>query len=413
MNQLIKNTNYPFSKFNYFLITILPITLLAGSLISNITIILIGIFFVIDLIQRKNFFLIKDYNFYFLIIINLYLIINSYFISVEPQSTIKAIGFFRFILLTYAIYFYFKIFDNSFLKVWAIIFLIVSFDIFYEFVIGKNILGFTSDYVGRIASFTGSELKIGGFYFGFLFISLAFFNNKKKTFFTLFFIFLILALLIGERSNFIKILIMYLLFLSFFLNISLIKRISIISSILIISLMIIFNIPNLKGKYSYLNIFSPINKIETTQSQNYLKQVIDNNRHFVHYQIALRIFEENIIFGKGFKSFRAESYNEKYFDQNLEFSIGHGATHPHQFHFEILSELGLIGYILVMTNFFYLIFRQKNLNKTFLNKSSILFLIASLVPILPSGSFFTSFGATIFFINYSFLIKSNIIDEKK
>ena len=56
---------------------------------------------------------------------------------------------------------------------------------------------------GRIASFTGDELKIGGFYFGFLFICLAFFfENKKKLFGLLFLIFFIIAILIGERSNF-------------------------------------------------------------------------------------------------------------------------------------------------------------------------------------------------------------------
>ena len=74
MNQLIKDKKYIFSKFNYILITILPVTLLAGSMISNTTVVLIGLFFIIDSIIRKNNFLLKDKNFYFLIIIYLYLI---------------------------------------------------------------------------------------------------------------------------------------------------------------------------------------------------------------------------------------------------------------------------------------------------------------------------------------------------
>ena len=45
--------------------------------------------------------------------------------------------------------------------------------------------------------------------------------------------------------------------------------------------------------------------------------------------------------------------------------------------------------------------------------SGFLFIIASLVPILPSGSFFTSYGATIFFINYSFLIRPNVSNKLK
>ena len=56
MNQLIKNKKYLFSKFNYVLIAILPITLLAGSMVSNVSVVLISLFFVIDCIIRKNNF---------------------------------------------------------------------------------------------------------------------------------------------------------------------------------------------------------------------------------------------------------------------------------------------------------------------------------------------------------------------
>ena len=74
MNQLIKDKKYIFSKLNYILITILPVTLLVGSMVSNITVVLIGLFFIIDSIIRKNNFFLRDKNFYFLIIIYLYLI---------------------------------------------------------------------------------------------------------------------------------------------------------------------------------------------------------------------------------------------------------------------------------------------------------------------------------------------------
>ena len=40
-------------------------------------------------------------------------------------------------------------------------------------------LGFQSTYPGRIASFTGDEMKIGNFYFALLFIVLSFFKEKK------------------------------------------------------------------------------------------------------------------------------------------------------------------------------------------------------------------------------------------
>ncbi len=407
MNQLIKDKKYLFSKFNYILITILPITLLVGSMASNITVVLISLFFVIDSIIRKNNFFLKDNNFYFLIVIYLYLIFNSIFISNHPDAFLKSLAFIRFILLAYALNFYFKIYNNSFLKTWAFTFLIVSFDILIEFFFGKNILGFESNYEGRIASFTGDELKIGGFYFGFLFICLAFFENKKKLFGLLLIIFFIIALLIGERSNFLKIFIMYFMYLLFFINISYIKKLVIIFLIPIFSFILINNSNVLEKRYkSLIRIFDQ-SKI------NYnLIELVKSDRHLTHYYISIKIFKENMIFGNGFKTFRTESYNKKYFDKNINFSVGHGSTHPHQLHFEILSEFGLIGYLLIMSNLLFILIRGLYGKKEFLMKSSQLFIFATLIPILPSGSFFTSYVATIFFINYSFLIKINNVIKK-
>ena len=86
--------------------------------------------------------------------------------------------------------------------------------------------------------------------------------------------------------------------------------------------------------------------------------------------------------------------------------------HPHQIHFEILSELGIIGYILIIFNLFYIIVNvfKKHQNNIFI-KSSLLFLVVSFVPIIPSGSFFTTYGAAIYWINYSLLIATLIKKE--
>ncbi len=411
MNQLIKDKNFLLSSLNYFLIAILPITILIGSLVSNITVILISIFFIADLIHRKNNFVLKDINFYFLLLIYFYLVFNSFFISENSQAPLKGLAFLRFILLSYAIFFYSKIFDYSFLKYWVIIFLIVSFDIVFEFFFGFNTLGIKSNYIGRIASFTGDELKIGGFYFGFLFLSLAFFS-EKKLFIPLLAIFFIISLVIGERSNFLKVSVMYFCFFLFFVNISLFKKFFFIILIFILTFFIANQSSNLKAKYNFIDIFGINQKIYNITDKNFINSVIKENRHFIHYKIAANIFKQNLLFGKGFKTYKIESYNKKYFDDNLEFSVGHGSTHPHQLHFEILSELGIIGYILIISNFIFLIFKQTSLKKHFLTKGSILFLIASLFPLLPSGSFFTSFVATIFFINYSFLINPRILIKK-
>ena len=43
----------------------------------------------------------------------------------------------------------------------------------------------------------------------------------------------------------------------------------------------------------------------------------------------------------------------KYFKENLKFTHQRCSTHPHQIHFELLSEQGLVGYFI-----FYFIFIQ-------------------------------------------------------
>ena len=45
-------------------------------------------------------------------------------------------------------------------------------------------------------------------------------------------------------------------------------------------------------------------------------------------------------------------------------------------------------------------------NKNYLTRSSILFLTATLIPILPSGGFFSGYSAVFFWINYAFLINA-------
>ena len=82
--------------------------------------------------------------------------------------------------MSYAIFYYFKFWKKQILKIWFIIFLVVSVDIIFELFFGFNMLGFESVYEGRIASFTGDEVKIGGFYFGFILLSLNFIYEKKN-----------------------------------------------------------------------------------------------------------------------------------------------------------------------------------------------------------------------------------------
>ena len=388
------------TKVNVFLIIFLPISLLLGSLILNLNILIIVLIFIAECTKKKNFFLFKEKSFIFLIIIWIYLIFNSIYVGETSDSIIRAVGFIRFIFLTFAIFFYLnldsKFYQNTIFKFWTYLFLIVSIDLIFETIFGKNILGYQSTYAGRLASFTGDELKIGGYYFGFISLALAYFYKSNKFSFIFFcVVFFVLSLLIGERANFVKVFLIYLGFIFFIIEMSLIKKMMIFLSLSIVGLLIVINSPHLKSKY-YNHIFNVYNDTKVSINQLEPEQIL-KNKYFSHYYTAINIFKNNPIFGIGLKEFRLESRKKEY--SPIKGAYGQG-MHPHQIHFEILSELGIIGYILIIFNLFYIIVNvfKKHQNNIFI-KSSLLFLVVSFVPIIPSGSFFTTYGAAIYWIN--------------
>ena len=115
----------------------------------------------------------------------------------------------------------------------------------------------------------------------------------------------------------------------------------------------------------------------------------------------------------GIKNFRVESYSSNY-EIDHKFNNVKGSTHPHQVHFEFLSETGLFGYlcfIIVMLGSLIISLKNYFINKNVYQLSGILFVSSSLIPLIPSGSFFTTYSSAIFWINFAVMIafkKNNI-----
>ena len=102
-------------------------------------------------------------------------------------------------------------------KSWFLIFLILSIDIIFELSYGYNLIGNSSYMESRIASFFGDELVAGAFYHGFVLFFLSYLVlQRSKNYILILSIILVLLLsfLIGERSNFIKLLISVTIFSS-------------------------------------------------------------------------------------------------------------------------------------------------------------------------------------------------------
>ncbi len=394
--------------FAVSLLSILPILFFIGTGILNAAIILLDLIFIIEIFSKKRLNFLKNYIFYSLLLLWVTLLINVFF-SIDPlNSFFRGFGFLRFIFFIMLIIYYFNLknkrFRNTILFWWLSIFFITSIDLIYEFLNGQNILGFVSYMPGRLAGFFNDELIVGHFYYGFVLIVIFFlsdlfsknelFKNLKKfnlnnSIYFFIFIFLLISLIIGERSNFIKVLIMVTLF-TFLYEKRLFKFKIIFLSFffLIVTLLVNFN-PAYKNRFIN-QIVKPI--------FIYPVEYFNNSIYFQHYRTAIKVYENNKILGVGLKNYRIEVNKNEY--QNLNTSI-----HPHQVHFEFLSELGIMGYLSMIFFFFYHFykFRKNKLYNDNLNLSGLLFIITSLLPILPSGSFFTSNAATLFWMNFAIM----------
>jgi hypothetical protein len=409
---MLKNIN----KYSIivFLYSIIPLSLITGNASTNINIIIIDLIFIYDSFKYKNFSFIKERIFLFLIFIWFFLIINSILNINKTSETyyglIRSLNFIRFILLVYATKYFFEKFyliKEKIFYFWTIILTVVLIDIFFERITGNNIIGIRSSSTERIASFFGKELIVGGFVLGFGFIVSAFLiiKNKelffiKKAYSNLFLILIPFSIFIsGERSNFIKSLIIFIFFLIIvdkkFLLIK--KRTIFIGFITLIfcSLLLFKSTFNRQAaifyQYKYLN--------ESTKNET---STIKTFQYTQHYLLALDIFKENKWLGVGTKNFRYicedKKYKEKY--------PGGCTTHPHQLYFEILCEQGLIGFIIFLSFFInifiknYLIYKN---NKNLHHLMCFLLYVILLVPLLPSGSFFSTFNASIFWLNFSLM----------
>lgn len=132
--------------------------------------------------------------------------------------------------------------------------------------------------------------------------------------------------------------------------------------------------------------------------------------YYAHFRIAFEIWKKNPFFGIGIKNYRVFC-NEKEYLNFTSFSKQFCPTHPHNFFFEILSELGLLGLILFyffVISLIYYIFKSKIL---LINKISLIIILLMLFnPIQTSGRIFSSneffFNIFIFSI-FLIFIRSN------
>ena len=312
----------------------------------------------------------------------------------------------------------------------------VCFDIFFQFVFGKDIFGYEIVGLGRkLSGPFGDELIAGSYIqrfsiFGFFIIPLFYnkFPNKILKYIILAMLLIVLAALIlsGNRMPFISFL------FSIFLILILQKqaRKYFLSFIFIFSILfsIIINY-NEQVRINFSDFYGQISKISSVVIKNFTeeKNVLSekDERPLGDYLKEFSTFYDtwllNKYIGGGIKNFRYFCLNRDNINPNAKFICN---MHPHNYYLEILTDIGVAGLLSILVLFsiiLYLTFYKKYFSISFLNKNNVIvpFLILFLTEIFPiksTGSFFTTGNTTYLFLILSTLValarKENMFEKR-
>ena len=403
---------YLYHKFLFIaslLLLLFPAAQISGSFLTDFFLILISIIFLTIYNKDKEFIISKIFFFNFFIIFYIFLATRSIFSDSVMLSLKSSATYIRFGIFSLAVFFILKNNKNFIRHFYIILFItliILLFDGYFQFFTGKNIFGFKGERPDRLGGLFFEELILGSYLSKILPIFLAFtFINKK--FLNQRYIFLIILLtyllifLTGERSAFL-LSTFYLILISPFL-IKLKKFIIFLILVTVSFSALIFLNKDIKSRYVDQMLNHGIYKNQNT--------IIFMPQHIGLFTSAIDIFQKNIFFGSGVKTFRI---NCKYTDENKIISlkkeipnVAFCSTHPHNYYLQLLAETGITGFLFIFLIFLKLSFNYlKQMyflinNKKEINKSYICILTGLIVMIWPlttSGSFFNNWVCSNLFL---------------
>ena len=427
MSKISKIFNNEIDLVDKFLITFIlfiPLSLAISIFAADFLASIAGLIFV-SIILRKNLEIFKKikkeiiFFFIFYLIILISLILTKY----KTESFLPSFFYFRYFLLSLTIFyllkkydFFFKFFYSSILFTVGLVIL----DSFIQYIFSVNLFGYEVTVNGDgdmiyLSSFFNEEKKLGSYLVRFLplILSIIYFNKEKIStkieiiILSLVGIFIFLS---SERTALLLLLIIY----SFYFILSEKKLFFLSIAVIIFTFLFIFQ-KTLTEKYIFFTmeqtgIISLKNSGERPINKDIVRYYSYEHENLSY--TGLKAFQKNFLFGTGVKSFYSYCRDtiEKYqYNNNKRNNRLTCSTHPHNTYVQILSEIGIFGFILILYFFASVLFTNFkilfNKNKNNLIKSHFfvnLCIIINIMPLIPSGSFFNNWISLIIFFPIGF-----------
>ena len=412
----IKNNKSSF--FFLLFICLVPIFLPFSIFVSDLSLVISCIFFLIEIYKNKN----KDifFNKFSLIffISYLYLIINSFYSLNTILAFESSLFYFRFYIYSLSIYYCLRkyhLFLSFYFFSILTSFLIVIVDAYIQLFFGFNLIGY--EYHNgwkRLSGIFGDEYILGSYLSRIMPLILALFfhpqikiDKKISKSIVLIILSSILIIFSGERVALLNLIIFLFLFL-LFIRISYLKLIIIFLFFLTFTSIIVLSNDITKKRiydFTLYQIFEG-DKINIFSVQ-----------HQLIYETAFKIFNDNKLLGIGPKNFRVLCKKYKSYS-DLDRSVDGCATSPHNMYVQILVETGIIGFVPFVALFlilFLLIFMRVfkinflNFNPKNLVHYDLLLIpfFISFFPLNPTGNIFNNWMSIIYYLPLGFLMMYN------
>ena len=414
-----------------FLFYLLPAALITGPFFSDLIIVIMGIFFLINSFTNKLWFYYNNKFSKFFIVFYIYLIISSIWAEDTIQSLKSSVPYIRFLLFSLAIAYLSNVNKELYDKFFKFLFFTLFFviiDAYIQFIFGTNLLNQSINFLidsntqlmtARISGLFGEELVLGSYLVRLIFIliSLHFITEKK---FNIFFSSIlvvstfILVFLSGERLAFF-ILLFCLAYI--FIQLSKYRKKIFITFIVLFSVILVVVSTNQEIKNRMVNsTFSFLDNKTDKPYSNDENFVIFSPDHHELYIAAYKMFLAKPLLGHGHNMYEKNC-------ENFKRSVSSCSTHPHNSLLQIISENGIIGLFFFVSIYFFLIkkfftnlkiSKKNSENKNFIFQICLLSVItANSFPLVPSGNFFNNWLSILYFLPIGLYLSKSISNDYK